>query len=533
MVSWLHLRKGHELENESVPSAEPEDKKLVRTIVNRIGGYRRYRLGKPVRLDFVSDSFCSMLGFGKRELADLVGGSYTALIHPDDIPAYETFIQKLSKEEGCESIGYRLIKRDGAALSVIDTMASIGLDDELTRGYSVVCRVSDDKGAESRDSGRKFAVLRVSDSASPRIEKMSGFAENLLSVGSGAEVPLLTDFVSLADREGVARALQRAHCDGHSEIGPCTIVSSFGEGVECSLWIERVGETGDQEVSSFIIKVEAISKHQDRRDQEALAFGRSFFTCLGENVFVLSRLDNTVTLVCQSNEAPTGLPLNIRMNADDFLDWLLGLVSPRDKCLVRKFMIDAKALASGRGSGDPDSSKLRFETSGENGLAPLGVLTMIPVSSTKCFLCFGVVSSPVPQLPAKASEKRIVARLFGSFSLSVGGSPVFIKHDKGRELLALLIERRGTFLTSRDAIALLWEREPDDVLRGRYRKAAFRLMEDLEKNGIAHIVESDHGARRIVPELIECDYYDYLDGLAEPSGDFLPEYTWSEYVRID
>ncbi len=523
----------HEVKIAKESSAKPEDLKLVKAIVNRIGGYRRYGLDGPVQLGFVSDSFCSMLGFGKRELADLVGGSCTALIHPDDIPAYERFIQELSKEEGCKSISYRLIKSDGTAINVVDTMASIRLDDGVMRGYSVVCGISGDQAPGQRDSEEKLAFIRVSSGAGLRIEKMSPFAEDLLSVADATRTLSLADFVSLADRENVTSALQRAYRDGHSEMRSCTIVSALGEGVECNLWIERVGQAGSRTECSFIIKVQVVSKREEGRDEEALVFGKSFFSCLDENVFVLDRFDNTAMLVCQNRKVPTGLPLNIRMNADDFLEWLLALVSPKDKQLVRKFVIDARSQEPRKGNGDISPSKVKFETSGENGSASFGALTMIPVSYAKCFLCLGAAPSPVLTSAAEPAAKRVVARLFGSFSLSVDGAPVFIKHDKGRELLALLIERRGVPLSSRDAIVVLWEREPDDVLRGRYRKAAFRLMEDLEKNGIAHIVESDQGTRRIVPELIECDYYDYLDGLAEPSGDFLPEYTWSEYVRID
>lgn len=100
-------------------------------------------------------------------------------------------------------------------------------------------------------------------------------------------------------------------------------------------------------------------------------------------------------------------------------------------------------------------------------------------------------------------------------------------------MLALLIERRGAFLTTRDAITALWECEPDEKARARCRKIASRLMAELRKLGIDYIVESDRGARRIVPEFIECDYYDYRDGAKEASGPLLPEYSWSEYIRLE
>lgn len=131
------------------------------------------------------------------------------------------------------------------------------------------------------------------------------------------------------------------------------------------------------------------------------------------------------------------------------------------------------------------------------------------------------------------TQKHVIATLFGSFSLSVDGKAVNIRFAKAKELLALLIERRGAFVSSREAIAMLWECEPDQTTRARYRKTASRLVSELKRNGIEFIVESDRGARRVVPERLECDYYDYRDGLRAPSGTLLPEYSWSEFILID
>ena len=63
--------------------------------------------------------------------------------------------------------------------------------------------------------------------------------------------------------------------------------------------------------------------------------------------------------------------------------------------------------------------------------------------------------------------------------------------------------------------------------------AACEAMAELGEMGIAYTVESARGVRRVIPEFIECDYYDYLDGKRPPSGAFLPEYSWSEYVKVD
>ena len=180
--------------------------------------------------------------------------------------------------------------------------------------------------------------------------------------------------------------------------------------------------------------------------------------------------------------------------------------------------------------------KIRFAMEKEDDTTQSVSLVRVPVSSTKCFICLNTLPDLVApgSSSATAEARKVVsARLFGPFSLTVGGEAVHVRCEKARELLALLIERRGAFVTTREAIALLWECEPDDKSRARYRKIASRLMAELRKIGVDHIVESDRGARRIVPEYIDCDYYDYRDGLKAPTDALLPEYSWSEYIRID
>ncbi|MBR5066483.1 MAG: hypothetical protein IKX08_02435, partial [Lachnospiraceae bacterium] len=106
-------------------------------------------------------------------------------------------------------------------------------------------------------------------------------------------------------------------------------------------------------------------------------------------------------------------------------------------------------------------------------------------------------------------------------------------NKKSKELLALLIDRRGGFVTSEEAIGFLWEDEPASTLTlSRYRKVALRLKNTLEEYGVSDIVESVDGKRRIVTEKVKCDLFDYLSGKEEYSKDFkgsyLNNYSWAE-----
>ena len=96
-----------------------------------------------------------------------------------------------------------------------------------------------------------------------------------------------------------------------------------------------------------------------------------------------------------------------------------------------------------------------------------------------------------------------------------------------------MVDRRGGYISSDEAIGFLWENEPvNPVTLARYRKVALRLKNILEEYGIADIVESVGGKRRLVMEKVQCDLYDYLSGKEDFAqsfnGSYLTNYSWAE-----
>lgn len=133
----------------------------------------------------------------------------------------------------------------------------------------------------------------------------------------------------------------------------------------------------------------------------------------------------------------------------------------------------------------------------------------------------------------KSERKRVYIRTFGYFDVFIDDQPVAFRNKKSKELLALLVDRRGGYVTSEEAIGFLWEDEPANaVTLARYRKVALRLKNILEEYGITDIVETVDGKRRIVTDKISCDLYDYMSGAEEFSGlfkgSYLTNYSWSE-----
>lgn len=131
------------------------------------------------------------------------------------------------------------------------------------------------------------------------------------------------------------------------------------------------------------------------------------------------------------------------------------------------------------------------------------------------------------------SAPAVKIRTFGYFDVFVDERPIAFRNKKAKELFALLVDRRGGFVSSEEAISFLWEDETVNSLTlARYRKVALRLKNTLEEYGIADAMESVDGKRRIVTERVDCDLYNYLSGAQEYAslfkGSYLTNYSWGE-----
>ena len=134
---------------------------------------------------------------------------------------------------------------------------------------------------------------------------------------------------------------------------------------------------------------------------------------------------------------------------------------------------------------------------------------------------------------AFSHHHSVYIRTFGFFEVFVDGRPVLFRNEKAKELLALLVDRRGGFVGSHDAVSCLWEDEPvNKVTLARHRKAAMFMHRTLEEYGIGDIVVNENGRRRIDPTRVRCDLFEYLAGSGEPHGQFkgiyMLNYSWSE-----
>lgn len=156
-----------------------------------------------------------------------------------------------------------------------------------------------------------------------------------------------------------------------------------------------------------------------------------------------------------------------------------------------------------------------------------------PGVSPRYVLLYNIEETENAETKEAPESPTVSIRTFGYFDVFVGEKPIAFRNKKSKELFALLVDRRGGYVASEEAISFLWEDEPvNSVTLARYRKVALRLKNILEEYGISDVVEAVDGKRRIVPEKVKCDLYDYLSGKEEYAqlfkGSYLSNYSWGE-----
>ena len=138
------------------------------------------------------------------------------------------------------------------------------------------------------------------------------------------------------------------------------------------------------------------------------------------------------------------------------------------------------------------------------------------------------------QMPVPQEQKRVTVQTFGYLNILIDGEPVVFEHEKAKELLALLIDRQGKFVSSGEIISCLWEDESvNENTQSRCRKAAYHLRRILAAHDLEDLLESTpKGYRRVRTEMIDCDLYHYLNGeeayVNRFRGAYMSDYSWAE-----
>ncbi len=133
----------------------------------------------------------------------------------------------------------------------------------------------------------------------------------------------------------------------------------------------------------------------------------------------------------------------------------------------------------------------------------------------------------------KKQKQSLEAKTFGNFTLMYENKVVKFSRTKSDELLGYLIYKKGSSVKTKELISILWGEHADSA---RYGSSVRNLIVDIKHTlgelQIQNFFIAEYNNFRINPEVIKCDYYDFLNGeksaIHSFSGEFMSQYSWAE-----
>lgn len=128
---------------------------------------------------------------------------------------------------------------------------------------------------------------------------------------------------------------------------------------------------------------------------------------------------------------------------------------------------------------------------------------------------------------------EIYARTFGQFDFLVHRKSVHFSRAKSKEVLAYLIDRKGSGVTKKELASVIFE---DSVYSRNVQDYLGKIIKELEQTlkeeGISDILVKKRNYYAVDTEKFKCDLYEYLKGNHSSGGEFLGEYmnqySWAE-----
>ncbi len=136
------------------------------------------------------------------------------------------------------------------------------------------------------------------------------------------------------------------------------------------------------------------------------------------------------------------------------------------------------------------------------------------------------ITKAVNHLRHPIASKRIKIQCFGNFEVYCDNKPIQFSLNKTKELLAYLVDRKGAECRKNEIIAALFE---DDFNIEYYKKLRKDLIETFGLLGIENVLSISRGGLAINKELVECDYYDYLESSQiKTPKEYMSQYSFAE-----
>lgn len=134
------------------------------------------------------------------------------------------------------------------------------------------------------------------------------------------------------------------------------------------------------------------------------------------------------------------------------------------------------------------------------------------------------------------TDSNIKVQTFGNFEIYAKGVPVKFERKKSKEILAYLVDKRGTGVTRAELASIMWENELYDHSKQKQLDVYIQsLKKTLKAYDISSIFEIEKGELRVNPASFQCDFYDLLSGnekaVQSYCDNYMNSYTWAEITN--
>ena len=134
-----------------------------------------------------------------------------------------------------------------------------------------------------------------------------------------------------------------------------------------------------------------------------------------------------------------------------------------------------------------------------------------------------------------SNEKRIKILTFGNFDVFVDGNPLKFERKQAKEILAYLVDNRGTSATYPELAAILWEDGEYDRTRQKNLQVYIAsLVKSLLAVDVKELILKNRQGILLNTKIVDCDYYRFLEGDTKAinsfTGQYMSAYSWAEFT---
>ena len=132
-------------------------------------------------------------------------------------------------------------------------------------------------------------------------------------------------------------------------------------------------------------------------------------------------------------------------------------------------------------------------------------------------------------------ESKIRVQCFGNFDVFWQNKPVVFQLSKAKELFAYLVHRKGASVSMAELAAVLFEDKEDGLsVQSQIRNLVASMKKTFISLGCPDLFNKSRGYISIKTDLIDCDYYSFMNGdsdaINEYSGEYMAQYSWAEFT---